>query len=99
MAHLALAVHDEERSRRFYERYFGFDAVPSERMDDGVLMLFDAAGYALALKETDEPIDLPGFFHFGFRRRREPGAGARLPRATRAATASPSPSSGTSPAT
>ena len=66
MAHMALAVHDEERSRRFYERYFGFDAVPAERMDDGVLMLFDAGGYALALKETKEPIDLPGFFHFAF---------------------------------
>ena len=66
MAHLALAVHNEERSRRFYERYFGFDAVPAERMDDGVLMLFDAAGYALALKETDEPIVLPSFFHFAF---------------------------------
>ena len=24
MAHLALAVRDEERSRRFYETYFGF---------------------------------------------------------------------------
>ena len=87
MAHLALAVHNEERSRRFYERYFGFDAVPAERMDDGVLMLFDAAGYALALKETDEPIVLPSFFHFAF-------AGAASPEH-----ASPSPSSGTSPTT
>ena len=25
-----------------------------------------AGGYALALKETKEPIDLPGFFHFAF---------------------------------
>lgn len=66
MPHLALAVRDEGRSRRFYETYFGFDAAPAERMDDGVLMLYDAAGYALALKETDEPYSLPSFLHFGF---------------------------------
>ena len=66
MAHLALAVRDEERSRQFYETYFGFDAAPAERMSDGVLMLSDGAGFALALKETDEPISLPGFFHFAF---------------------------------
>jgi catechol 2,3-dioxygenase-like lactoylglutathione lyase family enzyme len=67
MAHLALAVHDEERSRRFYERHFGFGAEPAQRMDDGVLMLHDEHGFALALKETDEPISLPAFVHFGFR--------------------------------
>ena len=67
MAHLALAVRDEERSRSFYETYFGFGATPAERMSDGVLMLYDADDFALALKETDEPISLPGFLHFGFR--------------------------------
>ena len=67
MPHLALAVSDEERSRRFYETYFGFDASPPERMSDGVLMLFDAEEFSLALKETDESISLPGFFHFEFR--------------------------------
>ncbi len=67
MAHLALAVHDEERSRRFYETYFGFGATPAARMSDGVLMLYDAHEFALALKETEEPISLPGFFHFAFR--------------------------------
>jgi catechol 2,3-dioxygenase-like lactoylglutathione lyase family enzyme len=67
MTHLALAVRDEERSRRFYETYFGFGAAPAERMSDGVLMLCDAGGFALALKETDEPITLPSFFHFSFR--------------------------------
>ena len=29
MKHLAIAVRDQERSRRFYETYFGFDATPS----------------------------------------------------------------------
>ena len=65
--HLALAVRDEERSRRFYETYFGFGAAPAERMSDGVLMLHDAGDFSLALKEVDEPISLPAFFHFGFR--------------------------------
>jgi catechol 2,3-dioxygenase-like lactoylglutathione lyase family enzyme len=29
MRHLALAVRDQERTRRFYERYFGFGARPA----------------------------------------------------------------------
>ena len=73
MAHLALAVRDEERSRRFYETYFGFDAVPAERMSDGVLMLYDADEFSLALKETKEAISLPSFLHFGFRGAASPG--------------------------
>jgi catechol 2,3-dioxygenase-like lactoylglutathione lyase family enzyme len=64
---LALAVRDEERSRRFYETYFGFGAAPAERMSDGVLMLHDADDFSLALNEVNEPISLPAFFHFGFR--------------------------------
>src|SRR4249919_3324628 len=65
--HLAIAVRDEDRSRRFYETYFGFGASPAHRMSDGVLMLYDADGFALALKETEEPIELPTFFHFSFK--------------------------------
>ena len=56
---------DQERSRRFYETYFGFDASPSRWYDGGVLMLYNADGFALALGPTDEAIDLPGFLHFG----------------------------------
>jgi catechol 2,3-dioxygenase-like lactoylglutathione lyase family enzyme len=63
--HLALAVRDRERSRRFYETYFGFDAAPAREYDDGVLMLYDADGFALALGPTDEDIRLPRFLHFG----------------------------------
>jgi catechol 2,3-dioxygenase-like lactoylglutathione lyase family enzyme len=65
MKHLALAVTDQERSRRFYESYFGFDARPARRYDGGVLMLYDANGFSLALGPTDEPIRVPGFLHFG----------------------------------
>ena len=62
---MALAVRDQERSRRFYEAYFGFGARPARRYDDGVLMLYDANGFALALGPTDEEIRLPPFLHFG----------------------------------
>jgi catechol 2,3-dioxygenase-like lactoylglutathione lyase family enzyme len=65
MRHLALAVGDQELSRRFYETYFGFDAEPAREYDDGVLMLYNADGFALALGPTDEAIRMPEFFHFG----------------------------------
>ena len=64
MDHLALAVSDQERSRRFYETYLGFTAEPTPRLD-GVLMLHDSEGFALALGETSESISLPTFLHFG----------------------------------
>ena len=66
MNHLALAVSDQDRSRRFYERYLGFSAEPKPR-EDGVLIMHDAAGFSLALGETDEAIRLPEFLHFGAR--------------------------------
>src|SRR5437762_14083796 len=65
MKHLALPVSDQERSRRFYESYFGFDARPPRRYDGDVLMLYNADGFSLALGPTDEPIRLPSFLHFG----------------------------------
>lgn len=65
MDHLALAVRDRERSRRFYETYLGFDVQPAREYDDGVLMLYDADGFALALGPTDEEVRFPSFLHFG----------------------------------
>jgi catechol 2,3-dioxygenase-like lactoylglutathione lyase family enzyme len=65
MRHLALAVRDQERSRCFYETYFGFGARPARVYPDGVLMLYDAQGFSLALGLTDEEIRLPHFLHFG----------------------------------
>jgi len=63
--HLALPVSDQERSRHFYETYFGFDAKPSRWYDGGVLMLYNADGFSLALGPSEEPIRLPSFLHFG----------------------------------
>jgi catechol 2,3-dioxygenase-like lactoylglutathione lyase family enzyme len=65
MEHLALAVRDQERSRRFYESYFGFDARPARRYDDDTLMLYNADGFSLALGPTNDEIKLPKFLHFG----------------------------------
>ena len=65
MDHLAIPVTDQERSRRFYESYFGFGARPARRYDDGVLMLYDAHGFALALGPADEPVARPDWMHFG----------------------------------
>ena len=65
MDHLAIPVRDQDRSRRFYETYFGFGARPARRYDDGVLMLYDAHGFALALGDAHEPIARPAWIHFG----------------------------------
>ena len=56
LRHLALAVQDEQRSREFYERWFGFGVAPPHRYPDGVLMLYGPDDVALALVEfCDEP--------------------------------------------
>jgi catechol 2,3-dioxygenase-like lactoylglutathione lyase family enzyme len=72
MAHIALAVRDQERSRRFYERYFEFDASTACVADDGVLLIRGPDDVQLALGETDEPVRLPEFLHFGFRAAESP---------------------------
>jgi catechol 2,3-dioxygenase-like lactoylglutathione lyase family enzyme len=64
LRHLALAVADQERSRRFYEEHFGLHV--SRRHDDGVLMLSDDYGFALAIGPADGSPVLPAFLHFGF---------------------------------
>ncbi len=67
LAHLALVVRDQERSRQFYERYFGFDEGPSNVLDNGVLFIRNADGFELALAARDETVSMPPFVHFGFR--------------------------------
>jgi catechol 2,3-dioxygenase-like lactoylglutathione lyase family enzyme/GNAT superfamily N-acetyltransferase len=64
LRHLALAVRDQERSRRFYATYFGFES--AQPCPDGVLMLRNRDGFSLALGQAEEAPPLPAFFHFGF---------------------------------
>ena len=62
--HLHLHVTDLDRSRAFYERWFGFE----EHVRHGdILFLRDAGGLDLALAPDDTPASLPAWFHFGFR--------------------------------
>lgn len=63
--HLAIPVRDPEHSRRFYETYFGFGARAARRYDEGVLMVYNAAGFALALGPGVEQIARPSWMHFG----------------------------------
>jgi catechol 2,3-dioxygenase-like lactoylglutathione lyase family enzyme len=79
--HLAIPVSDQKRSRRFYETYFGFGARPARRYDDGVLMPYDAKGFALAvgLAEEDRPTHLDALRRRDARSRGRPRA-ARPPR-------------------
>jgi catechol 2,3-dioxygenase-like lactoylglutathione lyase family enzyme len=67
MAHIALAVSNQARSRGFYETYFDFDPDTAWVAEDGVLLIEGPGDVLLALGETDEPIELPSFLHFGFR--------------------------------
>jgi catechol 2,3-dioxygenase-like lactoylglutathione lyase family enzyme len=67
LRHLALAVTDQARSRRFYEHYFGFDGASAQRYPDGTLILRHADdGFSLALGTIDGAVTLPPFLHFGF---------------------------------
>lgn len=64
--HLALAVADQKRSIAFYAAYFGFDPATARRYPDGVVIVQDADGFALALGEDRAAEHAPGFPHFGF---------------------------------
>ena len=66
LRHLALAVTDEQRSREFYERWFGLGVAPPHRYPDGVLMLYGPGDVSLALGHAAARPTLPPFLHFGF---------------------------------
>jgi hypothetical protein len=55
------AKPSEGQAFRFWLRLgmISFGRTPAERTSDGVLMLYDGNGFALALKETGESISLP----------------------------------------
>jgi catechol 2,3-dioxygenase-like lactoylglutathione lyase family enzyme len=65
MDQLAIPVSEQERSRRFYETYFGFGSRPPRRYDDGVLMLYNDDAFALALGPADEQVSATRWMHFG----------------------------------
>jgi len=65
LTHLALAVRDEEASRRFFGGYFGFE--PAYRAEDCTLLMRNADSFSLALGRWDGDAKLPYFLHFGFR--------------------------------
>ncbi len=67
LLHLGLPVTDVERSRRFYETYFGFDPATAERYDDGTVIIRNLDGFDLALHAVDNVGRLPDFLHFGFK--------------------------------
>jgi catechol 2,3-dioxygenase-like lactoylglutathione lyase family enzyme len=67
LTHLGLPVRDEQRSRAFYETYFGFDPATAERYDDGTVIIRNADGFDLALHMSTDVGELPAFLHFGFR--------------------------------
>jgi catechol 2,3-dioxygenase-like lactoylglutathione lyase family enzyme len=66
LRHLGLPVTDDERSLRFYARYFGFDPATARRAPDGTVLVRNAEGFDLALHPGAVPADKPAFLHFGF---------------------------------
>lgn len=65
LQHLALEVRDQQRAIDFYARFFRFDPETARRYPDGVLILHDPDGFALALAPADARGG-SGFPHFGF---------------------------------
>jgi catechol 2,3-dioxygenase-like lactoylglutathione lyase family enzyme len=62
--HLHLHVKDIDKSRKFYEKYFGF----KENILHGeILFLRNENGFDLALCPDENEWDFPKWFHFGFR--------------------------------
>jgi catechol 2,3-dioxygenase-like lactoylglutathione lyase family enzyme len=67
LQHLALAVRDQRRAMAFYARFFRFDPATARTYPDGVVIVHDPDGFALALGVEDPAErDGPGFPHFGF---------------------------------
>jgi catechol 2,3-dioxygenase-like lactoylglutathione lyase family enzyme len=62
--HLHLHVQDVNRSRAFYEHYFG---MKQNAMQGDILFMRDEGGMDLALASASEPAEMPDWFHFGFR--------------------------------
>ena len=66
LEHLALVVSDQQRARRFYETFFGFDEGQMTHHEDGTLIIRNRYGFALALHPVHEVPPQAEFSHFGF---------------------------------
>jgi catechol 2,3-dioxygenase-like lactoylglutathione lyase family enzyme len=66
LLHLGLLVRDQQRSLRFYQAYFGFDAAGARRYPDGTVIVRNADGFDLALHPGEPPGRHADFLHFGF---------------------------------
>jgi catechol 2,3-dioxygenase-like lactoylglutathione lyase family enzyme len=64
--HLALVVTNQDRSRRFYETYFGFGEGPASEYEDGTLIIRNSQGFSLALHPASTASQQHEFSHFGF---------------------------------
>src|SRR4029453_1985505 len=56
----------QQRAIDFYARFFRFDPATARRYPDGVVILRDPDGFALALGPADARERGSGFPHFGF---------------------------------
>jgi catechol 2,3-dioxygenase-like lactoylglutathione lyase family enzyme len=65
--HLNLTVPDVQRTRAFFETYFGFRCVAA-RGRDTLAVLADESGFILSLNNFDQAaqVEYPGAFHIGF---------------------------------
>lgn len=66
LRHLALLVRDIRSARRFYQKYFAFDAADPVWHGD-VLFIRNEDGFDLALMKGEHPPNPGAFHHFGFR--------------------------------
>ncbi len=66
LQHLALALRDQQRAIDFYARFFRFDPSTARTYPDGVVIVHDPDGFALALGPDDSVERGSGFPHFGF---------------------------------
>lgn len=66
LQHLALEVRDQQRAIDFYARFFPSRSRDGSRYPDGVVILHDPDGFALALAPADAGERGSGFPHFGF---------------------------------
>jgi catechol 2,3-dioxygenase-like lactoylglutathione lyase family enzyme len=66
LQHLALAVRDQQRAIAFYARFFRFDPQTAHTYPDGVVIVHDPDGFALALGPAEAGERGSGFPHFGF---------------------------------